>query len=358
MRCRPALRLSVYGRGLKGLSCCGSCHAAGSQGVGEKEAVEGTGVALGGGAGSRGDGELAGELETFDARDGEGAEGELVANSPLRDEGDAEAGFDGAEEAFGGVELHDGAEIFLCEAGGGEGLLDDAAGAGTELTHEDGGVAEVGGGDLLVGPLVARGNDEDHAVLHEGFDVEIFTQTGTFDEGELDAVVGDGFEHGIGVAADGGDGDAGVLAEEGGDEVWQEVLADGLGCTEGEGAGVGAGGAGDGFEGLIGEGFKLVSEGQEGGSSGGEGDAAAGAVEEGKAVLVFQGFDLLGDGGLGEEELFGGAGEVEVSGDGAEDLEAEVFHGGLVRWWFYCRRWSGDGGVRGRGKGKSRGGRL
>ena len=58
-------------------------------------------------------------------------------------------------------------------------------------------------------------------------------------------------------------------------------------------------------------------------------------MKERDAELRFERLDLLGDGGLGEEELFGGAAEAEVLRDGAEDDEAEVFdrHSGAnLRW--------------------------
>ena len=60
----------------------------------------------------------------------------------------------------------------------------------------------------------------------------------------------------------------------------------------------------------------------------GEGDPAGGAVEQARSEIVFEGFDLQGDGGLREEEMFGGFAEAEMFGDGAEDFEAKVLEVG------------------------------
>ena len=67
-------------------------------------------------------------------------------------------------------------------------------------------------------------------------------------------------------------------------------------------------------------------------------DAVAGAVEEADTQIVFQGFDLQGDGGLSEEQLCGGFAEVEMLGDRAENFETKIFqlrHGMIVPscWW-------------------------
>ena len=137
----------------------------------------------------------------------------------------------------------------------------------------------------------------------------------------------EGFEYLLRVAAGYGDLDAGVVFEEAGDEAGQQILTDGLGGAEGEAAGGISRGRGDSFAGPFGERGDLGGEGKQCFSGGSEGDAASAAIEESDAELSFEGLDLLGDGGLGEEELFGGLAEVQVAGDGTEDAEAEVFHG-------------------------------
>ena len=77
---------------------------------------------------------------------------------------------------------------------------------------------------------------------------------------------------------------------------------------------------------LFGERGEFIRVGKQGFAGRGEGDPAAAAVEEGNGELRFEGLDLLGDGGLGEQEFFGGLAEVQVASDGAEDAEAEIFH--------------------------------
>jgi len=169
------------------------------------------------------------------------------------DEAYAEAGFYGAEKAFGGVEGHVDVEVAEGKAGGFDGLLDDAAGAGADLTRDEGDVVELGELDVFIGPLVADGDDADHVVFHEGFDVDVLAESGAFDEGDLSAAVGESFEDGLGVAAVDGDFDLGVFGEEAGDEPGQEVLADGLRGGDGERAGVAVGGGGYGLAGLLGD---------------------------------------------------------------------------------------------------------
>ncbi len=139
-------------------------------------------------------------------------------------------------------------------------------------------------------------------------------------------MAGEGFKHVVGIAGDRGQLCLRMLCKEGGEESWKQVLADGLRGRNGERTGGIAGGGGDGFQSLIGEGGELLRIGQKGAASGGEGDFTGGAVEESCAKLGFKGFDLLRDGGLGEQELFGREAEVEMLGGSAEDAEAEVLH--------------------------------
>ena len=62
-----------------------------------------------------------------------------------------------------------------------------------------------------------------------------------------------------------------------------------------------------------------------------EAHAAVAAVEEGRADVLFQHADAVGDGGGGDAELPGGAHEALVAGGGVEEAEAvegrEVGHG-------------------------------
>lgn len=55
---------------------------------------------------------------------------------------------------------------------------------------------------------------------------------------------------------------------------------------------------------------------------------AAGAVGTSHAQSALQLFDLLGESGLGDARLFGGAGEVPVFGDGEQTAQMTQFQGG------------------------------
>jgi len=59
----------------------------------------------------------------------------------------------------------------------------------------------------------------------------------------------------------------------------------------------------------------------------GEADGAAEAVKETGAEFGFEFEDLLGERGLGDVGMFGGAGEAAGVGDGAEVAELVEFHG-------------------------------
>ncbi len=128
------------------------------------------------------------------------------------------------------------------------------------------------------------------------------------------------------IATGDGDLDAEILFEKAGDEAWEQILADGLRGGDGESSGGVSGGCADGFAGFFGEGGKFLGVGQQGFAGCGQRDPASAAIEEGYGEFRFESLDLLGDGGLGEEEFFGGLAEVQVTGDGAEDAEAEIFH--------------------------------
>src|SRR5437667_361328 len=58
--------------------------------------------------------------------------------------------------------------------------------------------------------------------------------------------------------------------------------------------------------------------------------AAAHTVEQRQADLLFQRADVLGNGGLGQEQRFGGAGEASELSDLGEDFEAAKIHGTWV----------------------------
>src|SRR5436309_2438680 len=58
--------------------------------------------------------------------------------------------------------------------------------------------------------------------------------------------------------------------------------------------------------------------------------AAAHTVEQRQADFLFQRADVLGNGGLGQEQRFGGAGEASELSDLGEDFEAAKIHGTWV----------------------------
>lgn len=206
------------------------------------------------------------------------------------------------------------------EAGCFDGMFDDATGAGAQFAGDERYVVELGELDFFVSPVVTCGDDADHVIFHEGFDVDVLAKGRAFDEGDVGAVVGEGFENGLGVAAEDGDFYLGIFGEEGCDEAREKILADGLRGGYGEGTGVAVGGGGYGLAGLLGQIGEFFGEGQEGGTGWGEGEFAAGAVEEGDAEFGLEGFDLLGDRGLGEEKLLGGHAEVQMPCGRAEDF--------------------------------------
>lgn len=72
---------------------------------------------------------------------------------------------------------------------------------------------------------------------------------------------------------------------------------------------------------------------KEGFTGGGESDGMGLAFEEGLADVVFEGFDLSAEGGLGEEDGPGSAGDVPGFGDGDEVAQLAQFHGRQCSGW-------------------------
>jgi len=136
----------------------------------------------------------------------------------------------------------------------------------------------------------------------------------------------EGFENCLGVASGDGDLNAWMVFEEAGDEAGEQILANGLRGGDGEASGGVSGGGGDGFAGFFGKSGESIGVGEQGFSSCGQRDPATAAIEECDREFRLQRFDLLGDGWLGEQEFLGGLAEVQVTGDGAKDAEAKIFH--------------------------------
>ena len=63
-------------------------------------------------------------------------------------------------------------------------------------------------------------------------------------------------------------------------------------------------------------------------------DLSSAAVEQAHAQLVFERFDLQGDGRLRKEELFGGLAKIQLLCHGPKDLEAKILqlrHGRIMQ---------------------------
>lgn len=285
----------------------------------EHELEEEAGGAGGFGTGRACDGEHARDLEAADAGDLQGAELELIADGPARDEGNAQARFDSVEKTFGGIEGE--AEAQDAEGGTGclESLFEDAARAGAVFTEQQVGLGEIGEAEAGFGPLVSGRNDENEAVLKKWRKGDVVGEGGTFDQGELDTVVAKQIKDVLGVAALDFEADAGLGGPERGQEAREHVLADGLRSAEAKVAGGRSGGGRNGFRGLLCERCELAGEGQERLPGRCEGYAACGTCEERRFELGFESFDLLRDGRLGEEQFFRGSAEVQGARNGAED---------------------------------------
>lgn len=64
-----------------------------------------------------------------------------------------------------------------------------------------------------------------------------------------------------------------------------------------------------------------------------EGNAIGSAIEEADAEIVFERLDLERNGGLSKEKVFRCLAKIQMFGDGAKDLETEIFqlgHGMII----------------------------
>jgi len=185
---------------------------------------------------------------------------------------------------------------------------------------------ELGELNFFVGPVVAHGDDADHVVFHEGLDVDILAQGWAFNEGNLCPVVGEGFQDSLGVAAKDRDFYLRIFDKKRSNEAREQILANGLGGGYGKDARITVGGSSYGLTSLLGQVGEFFGEGKQGRTGRSKRELTSGAVKESDGKLGLEGFDLLGDRGLGEEEFLGGHAEVQVACGRAEDLEAEIFH--------------------------------
>ena len=127
-----------------------------------------------------------------------------------------------------------------------------------------------------------------------------------------------------------GDGemDLGKFAGEGGEALRKPIGSNGGDGADDDGAGFGLQALGE----LVFGAGEFVENGAGAGEKGfaevGEANGASKAVEEAAAEFGFELLDLLGERGLRDVALFGGAGEGAGVGDGGEVAELMEFHGG------------------------------
>jgi hypothetical protein len=115
-----------------------------------------------------------------------------------------------------------------------------------------------------------------------------------------------------------------VFVEESTDQPRQHVLCDSRGHPQGEFAGELSAFRAEFMFGLRCQCRNFPGIPQENRTRRGERDPIGGAVEQSHSKIVFERFDLERNGGLGEEQMFGGFAEIQVFSDRAEDFEAEI----------------------------------
>ena len=168
-------------------------------------------------------------------------------------------------------------------------------------------------------------HDQHHVILHEGLNADVAALLGAFNKRHADLPRHKQLQHGIGVAASGGEAHPGLLGEKAGHQVRQQVLADCLRGAEREFPGLFAVRLRHRDECVFAKHPNRLSEGQQGLAAGRERDAAPAAMEERHTEFILERFDLLGDSRLGEQELLSRAAEVEMVRHGTEDAHAKVF---------------------------------
>jgi hypothetical protein len=297
----------------------------------ERESLEGAGWAVRNGAEAPDEGHVAAHVEAFDRDDADGTEAQLLADGPLGDKAGAEAGFDRGDDGNDGVEVHGNAEILQAKAGMTQGQLDDAAGAGTSLAHEQGNLSERADGNRgLRRPRITTPHDQHDAVLEKALAKNLATGNGSFDESQIDPSFGESNDHLVCVAARHMERNPRMLFEKGTQHAGKDVLGDGHGSADAQGAG---GFSAQEFEGgarLVGKRGALARIGQQQSARCGEADAALAAIEQRGFQLLFQRPNLLAHGRLAQVQLLRGATETGFVGDGTKDLEPEILHSAIL----------------------------
>ncbi|CAM5314026.1 hypothetical protein SSPIM334S_01878 [Streptomyces spiroverticillatus] len=133
--------------------------------------------------------------------------------------------------------------------------------------------------------------------------------------------------------------DAGVGVVEGAQDVREQARAQARGRAQADPAPAQLGQLLDLAAGGVGVGEDTAGEGEEGPAGVGEGDVAPGPGEEVGPQLALQGADLLGQRGLRDVQLLGGAGEVPGLGHGHEIAELLELHADQSRWIDRKRLW-------------------
>jgi hypothetical protein len=316
-------------------ACDGSERLARNTGdcaFGEDEAFEGAGGPFGDGAKGADEVHVATELEAFDGDDADRPQLEFLLDGPLGDEAGAEAGFDGGDDGDYGVEVHGDAEVAKAQPSAAQGELDDVARAGAALSHDEGNFSEGADGDgdfggaRLMGPGIAAPDDEDHAILKEALAEDFAAGDGAFDEAEVNLALRESFDDVFGVGAGDGGLDARMLIEKRAEHAGKDVLCNGHGGADAEGAGGFAAEAIEGGAGFIGEASAFAGIAEEDGAGVGEANAAFAAVEQGGGQLFFEGANLLAHRRLAEVETLGRAAKAGFFGDGAKDAKPEILH--------------------------------
>lgn len=205
--------------------------------------------------------------------------------------------------------------------------VEETAGAEAFGEEGEGGVGEFFEADeAAFGPGVGVMGDGDEFFFEEGFPREVGVSGRTEADAEIEGAQFEAVFDVVGGEFAEVDGDARVLLEEFGYDLWGEAGFDGLDDAAGdfspfESAEFLEGLAGD--VGFAEDAFGVFPEEVAGV---GEGDAAGVAFEERFAQISLELLDLSGEGRLGEVEALGGSVEVFLFGEDAKGAEESEFH--------------------------------
>lgn len=248
------------------------------------------------------------------------------------DQGQTQSGSDGRQEAVHAVVFaRDDRALSVAGKPGGE--LVEVFGIVALAIDEHGLTGQVGGRDLgSAGEGMVTVDGQLPGSPDERGPVQgALARVGSDADGDVEFAVVEAGEHFGGGEVEEFDAGARMVLGEGGDGGREESGGKGGGVANAQ-AGTDAGGA-DAFEEEIGAMQKFAGFEEKGFASGGEADGMGLAFEEGLADVVFEGFDLSAEGGLGEEDGPGGAGDVSGFSDGDEVAQLAQFHGRQCSEW-------------------------